>query len=129
MIHETHDLGRLFCVFLKVAKGSRVVSYAPTWEQDPPYRFGPTIVIRLPFGRAVGFGFWLRTDVGSLELAREERAEIESANAAYDAYVAVNGEVPREEWDEVRKQISGMGLDPEEEMAIMQEMGVFGGDR
>lgn len=121
-------LGRLFVVPLKVAKGVPPVTYAPTWEQEPPYRFGPTVVVRMPIFRvAWGIGVWLDTHVDSLEAERLERAEIEEANAAYDAYVAVNGQVPREEWESARRFVAEQGLDPDEEMRAMQDMGIFGG--
>jgi hypothetical protein len=111
-------LGRLFWVPLQVYAGTPAVSYAPTWE-DTGERWAPTVVVRVPFTRlAIGLGVWLDVKPGSIVEIRDEDAE-------YDAYVAVNGAVPRDAWQAARRQIAAQGLDPDEEMEVMQAMGVF----
>ena len=125
-VHQTHDLWRFFWVGMKVAPKTRFVSYTHTWEADGQYRWAPTLVVRIPFTRqALGFGVWLDSGVESLQLTAEQRKEIEEANALYAAYVAVNGHVERQEFDQARAAIAHLGLDPDEEMAMMQEEGVF----
>lgn len=118
-------LGRFTVIPLRAAPGTSLVSFAPTWEVEAPYRYAPTFVFRLPFGLALGIGWWLDTEVDDLTSEYAQRVEIEAANAAYDAYVAVNGNVDRGAWDAARAKIAALGLDPDEEMALMQAEGVF----
>src|SRR5687767_958417 len=84
-------MSRLFFVPLTVAPRTAAVSYAPTWE-DTGEHWGPTLVARIPFTRrAIGVGVWL--DAPPVVPIRDLDAE-------YDAYVAVNGNVPREQWEQ-----------------------------
>jgi hypothetical protein len=110
-------LGRLFWVPMKVAPQTPLVSYAPTWEADGS-RWGPTLVVRLPFRYAVGLGVWLDMDAGDVIPVHVEDAE-------YEMYQAINGYIPREKWQAARRKISEMGLDPDDEMELMQMIGVF----
>lgn len=110
-------MGRLFFVPLTVAPRTSAVSYAPTWE-DTGEHWGPTLVARVPFTRfALGVGVWLDAPQ-SIPMIRDDDAE-------YDAYVAVNGMVDREQWQQAREEIAAMGLDPNEEMELMQARGIF----
>jgi hypothetical protein len=109
-------MGRIFFVPLTVAPHTRHLSYAPTW-QDSGEHWGPTIVARLPFTRrALGVGVWLRAP---------EIVPIRDEDAEFDAYQVVNGKVDREAWDRARATIAAQGLDPDEEMELMQAMGIF----
>lgn len=132
--------GRLFFQPLKVAKGTRPVTLSHTWETDEPFRFSPwtvvtripffrffpwTVVIRIPF-RAVAFGWWRDTPVQSLPEERAEHQKKEREEAEFDAYRVVNGDVSRDEWDTARRIIADRGLDPDDEMEIMQALGVMG---
>lgn len=110
-------MGRLFFVPLTTAPDTDYLSYAPTWE-DSGEHWGPTIVVRIPFTRrAIGVGVWLDSPK-DIPMVRELDAE-------YDAYVAVNGKVDRDAWQYARDQIAAQGLDPSEEMGLMQAYGVF----
>jgi hypothetical protein len=107
---------RLFFVPLIAAPNTPAISYAPTWE-DTGEHWGPTLVARLPFTRlAIGVGVWLNSP---------EIVPIRDEDAEYDAYVAVNGNVDKEAWRAAREEIAALGLDPDEEMALMQQKGVF----
>jgi hypothetical protein len=119
-------LGRLFWVPLSVAPGTSPISRASTWEPDNEHRWGPTLVVRIPLTRwAMAVGVWLDTGIGDLDEEHAWRVQAETEDAEYDAYQAVNGPVPREVWNEARKQIAAQGLDPSEEMELMQSLGVF----
>jgi hypothetical protein len=110
-------LGRLFLVPLRADPKVKAVSYAPTWEANGEH-WGPTLIFhipRTPF--ALGVGIWLD--------APEEIVAVQEEDAEYDAYVAVNGPVSRAEWSAARKSIAAMGLDPSEEMELMQNLGIF----
>jgi hypothetical protein len=94
------------------------VSYAPTWRPEGDF-WGPTVVVRLPLWRyALGFGIWI-------DVNQEDIVAVHEDDAEYERYVEVNGLVPREQWLEARRKIAEMGLDPDEEMELMQAMGVF----
>lgn len=108
-------LGRFFWVPMTVAPHTEPVSYAATWE-DTGERWAPTIVTRIPLTRlAIGVGIWL--DAPPLMPISDD--------ADFDAYVAVNGSVDREEWQAAREEIADLGLDPDDEMAFMQAKGIF----
>lgn len=110
-------LGRLFWVPLPVTSHTRAVSYSATWE-DTGNRWGPTLVTRIPFTRwAVGLGVWLN--------APQDVMMVHEADAEFDAYVAVNGGVSREDWNKARETVASMDLDPSDEMEIMQSLGLF----
>jgi hypothetical protein len=118
--HRTYEplgfMGRIFFVPMIAAPGTKHLSYNPTW-QDTGEHWGPTLVGRIPFTRfALGVGVWLRAP--QIVPIRDEDAE-------YDAYVAVNGKVDRDVWLAARAEIAALGLDPDEEMALMQQRGVF----
>jgi hypothetical protein len=120
-------LGRLFWVPLFVRKGTPPVTYTATWEADGEYRWGPTLVVRVPLTHvAIGLGVWLDSDIDSLEDAEAIR-EQEQEDIAFDVYEAVNGPTDRDKWLEARQEIADMGLDPNEEMEMMQDRGVFEG--
>jgi hypothetical protein len=109
-------MGRLFFVPMTAAPKTKHLSYNPTW-QDTGEHWGPTLVGRIPFTRfALGVRIWLNAP--PVVPIRDEDAE-------YDAYVAVNGNVDRDAWQAAREQIAAQGLDPDEEMGLMQQMGVF----
>lgn len=111
-------LHRPFLTVLPVAPKTSYFSYAPTWE-DTGEHWGPTLVARVPFTRkAVGVGVWLDVDPDDVVTVHTEDAE-------YDAYVAVNGPVDRGQWRQARQEIAALGLDPSEEMELMQAKGVF----
>lgn len=120
-------LGRLMFVPLRVEKKTSLFSVTGTWEAEPPYRYATTRVVRLPLRWAVGIGWWRDTQVVDLASEEEFRRELEAANAAFDAYQAVNGPTDRDTWDSARRKIAEMGLDPDEEMELMQQFNVFGG--
>lgn len=99
-----------------------------TWEMTPPYRFSRSLVVRIwPLPVGLVFGWWRDSDVQSKTEAFVASEEAANEQLAFDAYVVVNGPVDRERWQEARREIAGENLDPEEEMARMQEAGVFGG--
>lgn len=111
-------LGRFFWVPLRVLENTPAVSLAPTW-QDSGEHWSPTIVVRIPLTRwAVGLGWWRDVPEGSI-------VEIHEDDVAFETYCAVNGEIPRESWNEARRKIAAMGLNPDDEMELMQAMGVF----
>lgn len=119
-------LGRFFFIPLRMGPNAPLVSVTPSWEMEPPHRFSPTLVVRLPrLLWGVGFGWWRDTEVVNVDEEKQARQEIEAANAAYDAYVKVNGNVPRDVWDEARQQIANLELTPDEEMECMQNLGIF----
>jgi hypothetical protein len=123
---RTYDVGRLFFVPLRIPKGERWIARTHTWETDGDLRFAHTLVFKLgplPFG--FGIGWWQDTDIESMVSERQLRAEVERANAEYDAYVAVNGNVDRAQWAAARRAIARRGLDPDDEMEAMQALGVF----
>ncbi len=112
-------LGRLFWVPMHVDPHTPYASYAPTWEASGE-RWGPTVILRLPFSyRAIGLGLWLDYEPDSAVPVHVEDAE-------FDRYCVVNGPVDRVLWASVRAEIAEMGLDPDEEMALMQQKGVMG---
>lgn len=110
-------LGRLFWVPMRVTPGTPPISYAPTWDADDS-RWGPTIIVRLPFRWAIGLGVWLDYDRNNIVAVHQEDAD-------YDTYVAVNGPVDRAKYDAARKIVAEQGLGPDEEMEAMQALGVF----
>ena len=108
-------LGRLFVVPMTAAPKTKHLSYAPTW-QDTGEHWGPTVVARIPFTRfALGVGVWL--DAPPVTPIHIEDAE-------FDAYVAVNGQVDRDAWQQAREEIADLGLDPDEEWALLQSKGL-----
>lgn len=118
--HRTYEplgfMGRIFFVPLTTAPKTKHLSYSPTW-QDTGEHWGPTVVLRLPFTRfALGVGVWLKAPT---------IVPIHIEDAEYDAYVAVNGPVDREQWQQAREEIAALGLDPDEEMGLMQAKGIF----
>jgi hypothetical protein len=122
LIRRTYEpfkfLGRFFWVPLRVLAHTPAVSLSPTW-QDSGEHWSPTLVVRIPLTKwAVGFGWWRDVPEGSI-------IEIHEDDAAYETYCAVNGAVSRPAWDTARRQIAAQGLDPDEEMELMQMMGVF----
>jgi hypothetical protein len=111
-------LDRPFVVPMKAAPKTKFLSYNPTWE-DTGEHWGPTLVARIPFtNRAIGLGVWLNADASAL-------IPVHDTDAEYDAYVAVNGPVDRDVWDAGRAEIAALGLDPNEEMELMQAKGIF----
>lgn len=111
-------LGRLFWVPLRTTSNASLASFTSSWDTEEA-RWGPTVVVRLPLTPyAVGVGVWLDVDPDSVQMVEEE-------DAAYDTYVAVNGPVDREKWAVARAEIAALGLDPDEEMDLMQARGVF----
>lgn len=111
-------LGRFFWVPLHVLPHTPALSVAPTWQEEGE-QWSPTVVVRIPLTRwAVGFGWWR-------DVVTEEIIEVHEDDALFDAYCAVNGDVERETWDEARAKIASLGLGWDEEMELMQEMGVF----
>lgn len=109
-------LGRLFWVPLTVTPNVPLLSFTHTWEANGDF-WGPTAVARVPLTRfAIGLGVWLNPP---------DIPEIRDEDAEYATYVAVNGRVPREQWQAARREIAARGLDPDEEMELMQTMGVF----
>lgn len=115
-------LPRPFVTPLTVAPRTKYLSYNPTWE-DTGEHWGPTVVVRVPLTRrAVGFGYWLDVDPDSV-------VEIHTDDVEYDAYLAVNDPIERDKWlanrNRAREIIAAHGLDPEDEMALMQAYGVF----
>ena len=110
-------LGRLFWVPLPTEPKTPPVSRTSTWENNGE-RWAPTVVVRIPFTRkAIGLGVWLD--------APQDVMMVHEADAAYDAYQVVNGQVDRAEFDRIREHVAGMGLDPDAEMEMMQGMGLF----
>jgi hypothetical protein len=108
-------LGRLFFVPMTAAPRTKHLSYNPTWE-DTGEHWGPTIVGRIPFTRfALGVGVWL--DAPPI-------VPIHTEDAEFDAYVAVNGQVDRGAWQAAREEIADLGLDPDEEWALLQQRGL-----
>jgi hypothetical protein len=110
-------LGRFFWVPLRVEPGTPGFSLTVTWEESGEY-FGPTAVVRIPLTKvAIGVGVWFDppTDIQA----------VHDEDAAFDAYVAVNGAVDKDSWRLARRKIAEQGLDPDEEMELMQAMGVF----
>ena len=123
---NTHDLGRFF-VYTLPTRMRFPLAVDHAWEVEPPYRISKvTLIIRLwPFRRALGFGWWLDSAVRSLE--DEAAMELARETLEYEQYVAVNGEVDRDEWRTVKRDLKDLNLDPEDEMALMQARGLFGG--
>lgn len=108
-------LGRLFFVPLTAAPKTKHLSYAPTWE-DTGEHWGPTVVARIPFTRfAIGVGVWLNAP---------PIVAFHADDVEYDTYVAVNGQVDRDAWQRMREEIAELGLEPEDEWALMQERGL-----
>lgn len=109
---------RPFVTFLTVSPGTSRMSTTHTWE-DTGEHFGKTVVLVIPFTRiGVGLGYWKDVDPSEIVPVHLDDAE-------YDAYVAVNGPVPREKWERAREVIAAQDLDPSEEMEMMQALGVF----
>lgn len=109
--------GRLFWVPLRTTPGVNKVSLDHTWEENGN-RWARTLILRIPFTRwAIGFGVW--QDV------TEEITAVHDEDAEYATYVAVNGPVDREEWQRARQYVARQGLDPDEEMEMMQMLGIF----
>lgn len=112
--------GHLMWVPLRVAKGTPWRSLSHTWETNGE-RMAITYVFRLPIPwlrPALGFGMWQHVH-------REEIVPVRDGDIEYNAYCAVNGAVSREDWDKARRVVAAQGLDPDEEMEIMQAMGIF----
>lgn len=121
-IHRTYEplkfLGRLFWTPLRTTPDATHLSHTVSWDVDQS-RWAPTVVVRVPFTRwAVGVGVWLDFDPSTLNVVEEE-------DAAYDTYVAVNGPVDRDAWRAAREEIADLGLDPEDEVAVLQSRGLF----
>ena len=115
-------LGRLMFVPLSVNPRTRPISVTTTWEDSGDFRWAPTLVLRLPLSYyAFGFGVWLDSRPEDQIVVTED----EIANADYAAFEAVNGPTDREKYDIVRAQIASQGLDPGEEMELMQMLNVM----
>lgn len=63
LTQETHDLpGGLYWMILRLQKGSDLYHAHPTNEIDPPYRWGVSHIIRVPFTTyGIAFGRWHAT--------------------------------------------------------------------
>lgn len=125
-IHRTYEpfkfLSRLTLIPLRIARGTKMFTQTVTHEAEEPYRFAPTLVVKagpLPFG--IGIGWWL--DGGLADAA--DRQEEGEEDIEYNRYVAVNGHVDREKWQTARRAVARQGLSPDEEMEVMQAMGIF----
>lgn len=96
-------LPRLFVTFPRLGWADPPVFRTHSWETDPPHRFAPTVLgfYLLPLPRAIAFGWWHDTEVESLTLELKNRMEIEAANAAYDRWVLVHGDLDRDEFEQM----------------------------
>lgn len=124
LIHRTYEpfrfLSRLTLIPLSVQPRTRLVSLTVTHEADPPWRWAPTLVVRLgPLRRALGIGWWLDSAVSSLQEEFQQRVAHEEIKAAYDRYVAVNGDISYDAWFEARETVLQNGRDPEDPMEIL----------
>lgn len=109
--------GRLFWVPMRTTAGVKKVTVAPTWEENGE-RWARTLVLRIPFTRwAIGFGIWRD--------APSEIVAVHDEDAEYATYAAVNGHVDREQWQRAREYVAAQGLDPDEEMEMLQMLGIF----
>lgn len=120
-------LSRLFFIPLRVEPGVWPVTRTYSHEVDNQYRVGPTVVVRLPFHWGIGIGWWMDTDIDGSEQWRLEQEARAQEQAAYDAFTAVNGPVDPVTWTKVRKLVAAQGLDWDEELLVMQQLGVFEG--
>lgn len=122
----THDLGRFFWHGLQEVRMRWPLRRDHTWEVEEPYRFSRSLVIRLwPTNYGIVLGWWRDLSVNLQHESNVAWDEATEGDMAYDAYVAVNGPVPREQWQDARREVAGLGLSPDEEMERMQQMGVF----
>jgi hypothetical protein len=55
---HTRDIGRAFFHFVRVQPGSPIFHTAPTVEIEEPFRRSDSLVVRLPFRRAIVLGWW-----------------------------------------------------------------------
>ena len=115
-------LGRLMFIPLRIEPGTPLVTLTSTHEAEEPFRYAPTVVVKagpLPFG--LGIGWW--RDSGLQEAA--ERQEAGEDDIEYSRYVAVNGVVDKDDFQQARREVARMGLDPDEEMEYLQSQGLF----
>lgn len=121
LTHNTHDLGSLFVVFMRTTGDAPLVSRSPSWEQEKPFRFARTYVLRLwPLRFAVGVGWWRSSDVVSLQREHLRRVERELAQAEYDRFVAISGPVDREAFDAALREVQWTD-DPEVRIEALQK--------
>lgn len=124
-------LPRLFITFPRIGWLDPPVFRTHSWEVEPPHRFAPSVIgfYLLPLPRAIAFGWWHDTDVEGMVEEQQLRLEIEEANAAYDRHVMLYGDtdLTPEQFQSARKAVASRGLDPDDEMELMQALGVFDG--
>lgn len=110
---------RPFFTFLRVEPKTPWRSQTHTWEASGK-RWAPTTVVRLLGRWAVAWGSWQ-------DVQPESIVKVRDADIAFAGFVAVNGPgVDREKWEEAWVQVKDLGLDPDDEMALLHEMGVTG---
>jgi hypothetical protein len=115
--------GKFMWVPLTVEPGTPFFSRTVTWEQEPPYRVAPTVVLHLgPLG--IGLGWWRDSAVEDLLTEMDYRKKVEEAQARYDGFVAVYGPVDRDWYMSTRAHFDADGLDPDVEMYLMEEEAV-----
>ena len=109
-----------FFLFMRTAKGEPIYSVTYTWEAEGRMFAPLTKVFRFPFTRfAVAWGTWFPVEPDSIVPVRYEDAE-------FAMYEAVNGTIDRAEWSAARKRIAAEGLDPSDEMEVLQSLGLMG---
>ncbi len=123
MALNTRDLGRLFFLTLpqpeRIRAGTRLFHFAPTWEMSFPYRQCPrTLIIRpnLVFRSGLVVGWWRDTGFRTVEEQESDMGMIPKLDLLH------NPEVTETDRDAVRKHIADYGLEPEEEMELMQTL-------
>lgn len=110
---------RPFITFLRVAPKTSWWSRTHTWEATTGTRWAPTTVMRLVGRWAVAWGSW--EDIPPSSIVKVRDADIE-----YATFVGVNGYVDREKWEEAWNKVKDLGLEQDEEMGMLHEMGVIG---
>lgn len=111
----------------KIREGTRPVTFSVTHESDPPWRWAPTLVVRLwPLKAGLAVGWWINTDVAGLREEFQRRVAEESLRAEYDRYVAINGHVDHGQWLAARLAVEEEGHDPEDDLEIQMMLSGIG---
>lgn len=119
-------LARLFFVFLR-----DVGNEAPWWgrdgaqEADGLYRHGPFVFLRLPGHVIIGVGVWLDSDIETMEAERRANEDRMADAIGYDTLTKIGTVLTPEQYAAARRRVAAQGLDYEEELLVLQTLGLF----
>lgn len=113
---ETTDIGRAFFHVIHIQPGTPLAHLAPTVEIEAPYRSSRSLVIRLPFRRALVLGWWRNLGWD------EEEALLQAVSGwGVDPYDDMQDPEVRQV---IRENIAASGLDMDSEWQVISALGV-----